>query len=209
VQPLATAVIFSVLFALTIYYLEKNTSLSSDAIIGMLFTSGMALGVVLISFKHGYQPDLMSFLFGNILAITDTDLIIIGTLSVLIGFFLVFNHRGITLMSLDRDTAYLDGVKVDLLQVTLYIILAVSVVLGLKVLGIVLVSALLIIPPSTAKLVSTSFKSLVIASLSFSEAVVLVGIGISYYINAPTGPVIVLVGTVMFFFVLLYKRLGG
>ena len=206
-QPLITAVIFSILFALAIYYLEKRTSLSSDAIIGMLFTSGMALGVVLISFKSGYQPDLMSFLFGNILAINNRDLVIIAALSAAISCFLAFNHRGITLMSLDRDSAYVEGINVDSLQVILYIVLAVSVVLGLKVLGIILVSALLIIPPSTAKLVSTSFRLLIVESLLFSEATVLAGIAISYYVNAPTGAVIVLVGTVLFFLAFLYKRL--
>jgi len=207
VHPLLTAVIFAILFALAIYYLEKKTSLSSDAIIGMLFTSGMALGVVLISLKKGYQPDLMSFLFGNILAIRTSDVVIIAALAMLIGIFLAYNHRNITLMALDTDTAYLDGVKVNLLQMTFYVILAVSVVLGLKVLGIILVSALLIIPPSTAKLTSRSFKGLIVQSLVLSEGIVLIGIGLSYYLNSPTGPVIVLVGAILFFVVFSYKQL--
>jgi ABC-type Mn2+/Zn2+ transport system permease subunit len=207
IHPLTVAIVFSVLFSLVIYYLEKKTTLSSDAIIGMLFTSGMALGVVLISLKSGYQPDLVSFLFGNILAIKSLDLAIISLLSVLIIVFLIFNHKNITLMALDVDTAYLAGVKVNLLQLTFYIILAVSVVLGLKILGIILVSALLIIPPSTAKLVSKTFKGLIIRSVSFSEAIVLLGIALSYYLDSPTGPVIVLVGTGVFLAVFSYKQL--
>jgi zinc transport system permease protein len=208
-QPLATAIIFSIVFSLAIYILEKRTTLSSDAIIGMLFTSGMALGVVLISLKRGYQPDLVSFLFGNILAIKPVDLIIISLLSVLIIVFLFYNHKNITLMALDMDTAYLAGVKVNLLQITFYIILAVSVVLGLKILGIILVSALLIIPASTAKLLSRSFKGLIVQSICFSEAVVLVGIALSYFLDSPTGPVIVLVGTGLFFAVFSYKQLAS
>lgn len=208
-QPLATAIIFSIVFSLAIYILEKRTTLSSDAIIGMLFTSGMALGVVLISLKRGYQPDLVSFLFGNILAIKPVDLIIISLLSVLIIVFLFYNHKNITLMALDMDTAYLAGVKVNLLQITFYIILAVSVVLGLKILGIILVSALLIIPASTAKLLSRSFKGLIVQSICFSEAVVLVGIALSYFLDSPTGPVIVLVGTGLFLAVFSYKQLAS
>jgi zinc transport system permease protein len=207
VHPLTTALVFSVVFSIVIYYLEKRTTLSSDAIIGILFTSGMALGVVLISFKQGYQPDLMSFLFGNILAIRPADLAIITALSAVIIAFLAFNHKGITLMALDMDTAYMAGIRVDLLHLTFYIILAVAVVLGLKILGIVLVSALLIIPASTAKLVSKSFKGLIVQSVIFSEVVVIAGIALSYALDAPTGPMIVLVGAGVFLLVFSIKQL--
>jgi len=207
IHPLTTALLFSVVFAIVIYALEKKTTLSSDAIIGILFTSGMAMGVVLISLKSGYQPDLVSFLFGNILAIRTTDLIIISLLSLGIIVFLAYNHKNITLMALDMDTAYMAGVKVNILQVAFYIILAVSVVLGLKILGIILVSALLIIPASTAKLVSKSFKGLIVQSIIFSEIIVLLGVALSYALDSPTGPMIVLVGTGVFLVVLSAKQL--
>jgi ABC-type Mn2+/Zn2+ transport system permease subunit len=209
IHPLTTALIFSVVFSFAIYYLEKRTTLSSDAIIGILFTSGMALGVVLMSFKRGYQPDLVSFLFGNILAIKPADLAVISVLSAAIIAFLAFNHKGITLMALDIDTAYLAGIRVDLLQVVFYIILAVAVVLGIKILGIVLVSALLIIPASTAKLMSKSFKGLIIQSIVFSEVVVLLGIALSYALDSPTGPMIVLVGAGIFLGVFSLKQLAS
>jgi zinc transport system permease protein len=206
-QPLVIAVLFSIVFALTIYYLERKTTLASDAIIGMLFTAGMSLGVILISFKSGYTPDLMSFLFGNILAIKPMDIVLITLLSLAICGFLLLNHKQITLVALDPDTAYLDGIKVSVLQILFYIILAASVVLGVKILGIVLVSALLIIPPSTAKLISHSFKGLIIKSIILSEITVVSGIVISYYIDSPTGPVIVLVGTAIFFLIFFYGQL--
>ena len=209
VHPLTTALVFSVVFSIVIYYLEKRTTLSSDAIIGILFTSGMALGVVLISFKKGYQPDLVSFLFGNILAIRPADLAIISVLSAVILAFLAYNHKGITLMALDMDTAYMAGVRVDLLHITFYIILAVAVVLGLKILGIVLVSALLIIPASTAKLVSKSFKGLIVQSIVFSEVIVILGIALSYALDSPTGPMIVLVGAGVFVAVFSIKQLAS
>lgn len=207
IHPLTTALVFSVIFSVVIYSLEKKTTLSSDAIIGILFTSGMAFGVVLISLKSGYQPDLVSFLFGNILAIRPADLAVISALSAGIIAFLVHNHKSITLMALDMDTAYMAGVKVDLLHVTFYIILAISVVLGLKILGIILVSALLIIPASTAKLVSKSFKGLIVQSVAFSEVIVILGIALSYYLDSPTGPMIVLVGTGIFLAVFSFKQL--
>lgn len=209
IHPLTVAIAFSIVFALIIYYLERKTTLASDAIIGMLFTAGMSLGVVLISLKGGYQPDLMSFLFGNILAIRPTDIVIITVLSILIGAFLLYNHRSITLVALDPETAYLDGIHVNLLQISFYVILATSVVLGVKILGIILVSALLVIPASAGKLVSRSFKGLIVRSIIFSEATVLSGIVISYYLDVPTGPAIVLVGTAFFFIIFFYKQLFG
>jgi len=209
IHPLTTALIFSVVFSLAIYSLERKTTLSSDAIIGILFTSGMALGVVLISFKRGYQPDLVSFLFGNILAIRPADLAVITGLSAAIIAFLARNHKGITLMALDMDTAYIAGIKVGVLQLVFYIILAVSVVLGIKILGIVLVSALLIIPASTAKLMSKSFKGLIVQSIVFSEIIVILGIALSYALDSPTGPMIVLVGTGVFLGVFALKQLAS
>ncbi|GAB4338092.1 MAG: metal ABC transporter permease [Candidatus Abyssubacteria bacterium] len=207
IHPLSIAIIFSVVFSLLIYVLERKTPLSSDAIIGMLFTSGMSIGVVLMSFQRGYQPDLVTFLFGNILAVKTADLTLICTLSVVIAAFLLYNYRNMVLLALDIDTAYLAGVRVNALQVCFYIILAVSVVLGLKILGIVLVSALLIIPPSIAKLVSRSFKGLIAWSVLFSESIVVAGITLSYYLDSPTGPVIVLVGTAAFFGVFGFRQL--
>jgi zinc transport system permease protein len=168
----------------------------------------MALGVVLISLKGGYQPDLVSFLFGNILAIRPTDLIIISVLSILIICFLFYNHRNITLMAFDMDTAYMAGIRINLLQITFYILMAVSVVLGLKILGIVLVSALIIIPASSAKLLSRSFRGLIIQSIILSEVIVIVGMTLSYYIDSPTGPMIVLVGTGVFLCVFTFNQLA-
>jgi zinc/manganese transport system permease protein len=167
----------------------------------------MSLGVILISLRSGYQPDLMSFLFGNILAIKTTDVILITLLSFLICLFLLSKHKQITLIALDPETAYLEGINVNLLQIIFYIILATSVVLGVKILGIILVSALLIIPASTAKLISRTFKGLIIRSIIICEATVLAGILLSYYLDSPTGPVIVLVGTALFFFIFLYGQI--
>lgn len=205
-NPLLTALGASVLFALGMFFLEKKTNLSSDTVIGLIFTSGMALGVLLMSLKSGYQPELIGFLFGNILTIKQSDLMIIVVLSILIGTFLILNARRITLLALDREMAYLSGVNPDFFQLTLYLVLAVSVVLGIKILGIVLVSALLIIPVSISKLMSRSFRNLVFWSIVLSEVIVVVGLFLSYLFDLPTGAVIVLTGAFIFLVVFLFKR---
>ena len=206
-SPLVTAVAASVLFSIGVFFLERRTRLSSDAVIGLLFTASMALGVLLMSLKQDYQPELIGFLFGDILAIRRTEVILILAASCLIGFFLFSQSRKILLLALDREMAYLSGVHTDSFELAMYVILAVSVVLGIKILGVVLVSALLVIPVSTAKLISRSFHSLVAWSLVLAEVIVLLGLALSAFFNLPTGAIIVLTGTLIFFLIFLTRSL--
>ena len=197
-SPLLSALIFSMFLAALIYWLEKKSTLSSDSIIGILFTSGMALGIILISLRRGYQPELIGYLFGNILAIRRQDLILIVVLSLLIMAFILSQKRKLTLLALDREMAYMAGVNPDFYQLLLYIMLAAALVLGIRVLGIILVSAILIIPVSSARLFSRSFKALVLWTVLISESVMLGGLLLSYYLNLPSGAVIVLTGSTVF-----------
>ena len=197
-NPLIIAIIFSVILALIMYFLEKKTNLSSDTVIGIFFTASMSLGILLISFKSGYQPELISFLFGNILAIQTFELIIIIILSIILLAFLTTFFKKITLLTFDRESAYLSGINITVLEITMYISLATAVVLGVKILGIILVSALLIIPASTAKITASSFKNLIIISIIIAEITVILGIMLSYYFDWPTGATIVLTGTALF-----------
>jgi len=206
-NPLLVAILFSILFALIIYFIEKKFSLASDAVIGIIFTSGMALGVMLMSLQPGYQPELMSFLFGNILAINQHDLWIILSIGIVVIAFTVYYLRQLILLALDESTAYTSGVKTEFLKILSYVFLAVSVVLGIKVLGIILVSALLIIPVTTAKIFARSFKKLLWQSIVYSVCFVIIGIYASYALDLPTGPTIVLTGTAVFTLSLLYKQI--
>ncbi len=206
VSPLPVAVIFGIILAIIIYYLENKTVLSSDTIIGIIFTASMSLGVLLISLQSGYQPELISFLFGNILAIKTTELIYFGVVAALLILLHIAKKNKIALMIFDRESAYLAGINVTLLEITLYIALSVSVVLGVKVLGIILVSALLIIPPSTGKLLAKSLKSLEYITLLLAEITMVAGIILSYYLDLPTGPTIVLTSTLLFISVLIFQK---
>ncbi len=207
INPLWLALLTAVIFTSGIYFLERKTTIPTDAIIGLIFTFGMALGILIISLKRGYQPELVSFLFGNILSLSWEDILATVILGTLVIFFLLAFRRSITLIILDREEAYLQGLKVEILEFFFYIFLAVTIVLGLKLLGIVLVSAILIIPPITAKLFSRSFRKLLISSLLIGEATVIGGLFISYLVDAPSGAVIVLVGSAIFAGVLLITSL--
>ena len=126
--------------------------------------------------------------------------------SVVIVALLLKNYQKLALISLDKDTAKVAGLQVERWELVFNIILAVAVVLGIKVLGVVLVSALLVIPIAISKMLSKSFKKLMISSVVVSELVVLIGIFLSYHWDLPTGPVIVLFGTVLLGVVALLRR---
>ena len=198
-QPLVWAIAVGIIFALLIYWFEHKTTIPVDALIGILFTASLALGVVLMNFKSGYQPDLLSFLFGNILTIHSVDVWLIVVVAIIIGTFMVVNYKKYMLLSLNKDFSYLEGINIARYEILFYVMLAVAVVLGLKMVGVILVSALIIIPVSVGKLFAPSSKSLAVMSLIIAELTVLIGIGISLAFNLPTGAAIVLTGAIIFF----------
>lgn len=202
-NPLPVAIILAVILALLIFTLEQKTRLSVDMAIGIFFTSAMALGVVLMSFTKGYQPELLSFLFGSILSVTNFDLWIIAISTTAILAWLFLSQRQLIFLSLSEEQAIVNGILVKLQTALLYTTLAIATVLGVKILGIILVSALLIIPPAISRLHARSFRSHMITSILFSEIIIITGLAFSFFYDLPSGATIVLVGTFLFILSLL------
>ncbi|MDQ7814697.1 MAG: metal ABC transporter permease [Patescibacteria group bacterium] len=205
-NPLAVSILFSAIFAVVIAQLEKRAKLSSDAIIGLIFTSGMAIGILLLSLGGGYRPELTTFLFGDILAIKWSEVGLMVGLGIMNIIFILLNYKRLALMILNEDLAYVNGIKIDLLRNLLYVSIAVTVVMGMKVLGIILVSALLIIPIISAKLISRSFRSLMVTSVAIGVLSVLCGIFVSVRFDLPTGATIVLTGMGIFAILVVYSK---
>ena len=195
VAPLPLAIGWAVLVAILIFVLERSTKLESDTLIGILFTASMAIGVVLMSLTQGYQPELISFLFGSILSVREMDIIIIASLSAIILIWFFASLRQLTFLSLSQESATVSGVPVKIQTLLFYIALAIATVLGVKILGIILVSALIVLPPATSRMMTKSFRGYVITSIIVSEAVILTGLVLSFFYNLPSGASIVLVGT--------------
>ena len=208
-QPLIWAVCVGVLFAAAIFFLEKKTDISPDSLIGILFTSSLALGVVLMNFKKGYQPDLLSFLFGNILTIGSSELWALIPLGVIILAFVLLNYSKYLFICLNDELAKLAGINTEAYRLILYVLLAVSNILAIKMFGIILVSALLIIPVSFAKLFARSAKTLLVLSIIFVELIVIGGTIISLVLDLPTGAVIILSGTIIFILGMVVNKLVG
>lgn len=196
--PIPTAVIASVLIAALIYFLEKKTKISGDMAIAIMFTTGMAIGVILLNFYQGYQPELISFLFGNILTVNQSDLLNIAFFGILIIAVLAVFHKKILFSTFDPVGAFLSGLRPWFHDLLLYIMTAVVVVLSIKLIGIILVSALLVTPSAIAKLFAGTFRMFTFLAVVFSLAIVIVGLILSYYLDLPSGATIVLVGTSLF-----------
>jgi ABC-type Mn2+/Zn2+ transport system permease subunit len=198
-SPLPVALVWGVLVALLIFQLERSGRLPSDTAIGIFFTASMALGVLLMSLTRGYQPELMSYLFGSVLSIRQYDLAVIAGLAVAVLVWLAVAFRDLTFMSLSPDVASVSGVPVARRKATLYVALAVATVLGVKMLGIILISALLILPPAIAMVVARSFRGFVRWTVASSLIMMLGGLTVSYALDLPSGATVVILGTALFF----------
>ena len=185
-----------------------NFPLLPDAIIGILFTAALAFGVILLHFKSGGNPeDLEGLLFGDLQKIALNDLYLTLVLAIICGSFILLNFKKYIFLSLNKELAFLSGIKTELYQFLLYLVLAVTIILGIKLLGVILVSALVIIPVSTAKLFAPSARGLLWLTLLVSEAAIVIGLYLAYLTALPAGAVIVLSATLIFFVCLPFSLL--
>ncbi len=206
ISPFGSAIAFGAFVGLSIGYLYRKSTLFIDTVIGIFLPSSMALGVVLIGFVHGYKPDLLSYLFGDILAVSMADMYLTLLLSVVALLFITILFHEIVAISLDEDWAKVKGIPVKTIDYMFFVILALIIVISTKTVGIILVSALVIIPPAAAMNVARSFKTTMIYSVVFGIASTILGILFSYLLNISTGPTIVLTAFIIFLITILIRR---
>ncbi|MBF0489242.1 MAG: metal ABC transporter permease [Candidatus Omnitrophica bacterium] len=184
--------LIAVLFtALMIGFLSKDDKISEDTATGMMPTIMFALGVLLISASKSYR-DMSSMLFGNILGVSNGDLWLIGTITVVIVLALVLCHKELQLFCVDRDYAQTIGINVEGLRLLLLILLSLSVVTGIQATGAILTNALLIVPTAAARLVVNQLIPLMITAVSMTVACCIAGVYCSYYFGFSSGASIVL-----------------
>ncbi len=205
-SPFGSAIIFGAFVGLGIGYLYRKSVLFIDTVIGIFLPSSMAFGVILIGFVKGYKPDLLSYLFGDILAVTNTDMYITAILFVLALLFLFIFFHEIVAISLDEDWAKVKGIPIETIDYAFFVVLALVIVVSTKTVGIILVSALVVIPPAAAMNVAKSFKETFIYSIAFGVLSAILGILFSYFLNISTGPSIVLTASIIFLITILIRR---
>lgn len=199
------ALIAGFIFSSLIYFLERKTKFHTDALIGFVFVFALSLGLILISKKAGYQPELLNFLIGNILTLSDLDFFAILVFSLLILIFLIFNLKKLLIIFIDPVEAKLQGLNVHFYEYLFYVILGIGVILGIRVVGIILITAFIILPPLISSLISRSLKEMIILSMTFSLINIILGFLISGVYNFPLSSTITLIGCIFFFIFLIWS----
>lgn len=200
VNPLWTAIPFAVLSALIVALLSRKVEVTEDSAIGMLWTVGMALGVLFISLAPGYAPDLFSYLFGSILTVPTSDLFFMLFLDIAIVASAYLFHKEFQAISFDPEFAELRGIPVQLFELFLYFLVALSVVVLIRVVGVILVIALLTIPTIIARQYFSKLTQIMFASSTVAILLTIIGLLFSYSLNLPAGATVVLLLATVFFF---------
>jgi zinc transport system permease protein len=205
-HPLLTAAGVGVGISISLYAVERHTRLALDTVLGFILPFFMALGVLLLSLKPGYQPELMSFLFGSILTVSRDNLWLIAAITlVVLGMFLRFRPH-LVFATFDEEAAQLCGVRVGLILTGYYILLALVIIASIRTVGVILVNALLIIPAATAKLLARSLMHMFVLAPLLGIISVVGGIIGSYNLDLPSGPTIVVLTGLLFLGVALWCR---
>ncbi|HHW16194.1 MAG TPA: metal ABC transporter permease [Methanothermobacter sp.] len=207
INPVVTAIPFSIIAAFLMGFTTRKVKISEDTAIGILWSVGMSLGVIFISLTPGYASDIFSYLFGNILTVTRADLWMMLILDlVIISSVLLFN-REFTAISFDEEFSQVIGVPVNLFYLLLLTLVALSVVILIKVVGIILVIALLTIPAVTARQFTFKIPRMMVLSSIIGIIFTLTGLWISYILDVSSGATIVIILAIFFIAAYIGKRL--
>jgi zinc transport system permease protein len=189
---------FSVIAALVMAIITLKAKHRADTIIGVIWAIGMAIGILLLDLTPGYNVDLMSYLFGSILTVPDSDIwMMVGVAAVIFGVVTYFYNDYLAL-SYDEEFAQIRGVRVNTLYVLMIIMLALGVVMIIQVVGLILVIALMTIPPYIAEKYSKSLLSMMVLSSVLSALFTVIGLWLSYVFNLTSGASIIIVAGVGF-----------
>ena len=205
-SPLLGAVGFAIAVALVISLISMENKQRADTVVGVLWAIGMAAGIILVDLTHGYNVELMSYLFGSILAVPRSDLSLMFFLNLVIIGIIGFFSKDFLAMSYDEEYAGLMGVPVRLLYIILLVMIALCVVIIIRVVGLILVIAFFTIAPYIAEKFSPSLKSMMGLSILLNCFFTLIGLWLSYTFNLTSGATIIMVAAALFFISLLIHR---
>jgi len=201
VLPIIGVAVVGIVLASLLFWLEKKQELSTDTLLGIMSHSALALGLIVLSYaqNQGSNVDLMAYLFGDILAVSRDELIWIYAGAVLVLSLFAYLWRDLLSISVHEELARTDGVLVDRTRFLFMLLLALTVAVAIKVVGVLLITALLIIPAASARLYSKTPLQMVVLSILFAVLSVFLGLASSLYWDMPAAPSIVLAASMVFF----------
>lgn len=197
-SPVLGAVIFSVAAALGMGMVQRRTQQRADTIIGVMWAIGMAIGIILIDLAEGYKADLMSYLFGSILAVSYQDLQIMLALDLIIITLAIVFYRELLAISFDETFATVTNVPVDAIYLTLMCMIALTIVMMMRVVGLIMVIALLTMPAAISGQFMRSMKKMMVLASILGIVFTTAGLWLSYALNLTSGATIILVAGVVY-----------
>lgn len=203
ISPILSAAVFAVLSAFGVEWLSKRKDMREDSAIAVFWALGMALGIIFTFLSPGYTPDLSAYLFGNILTINVSDIMLLAILAAVLGLFFFFFLRTIVSIAFDSEFARSQGLPVTLFEYVMMMFIALAIVSCLRMVGIVLVISLLTIPQMTANLFSYRFSHIIWGAIAIGCLSCLGGLFLSFYTNVPSG------ASIIFFSILIYALCKG
>ena len=206
VMPTFLALLIVLMAAFVILWISRNRKVYSDAMIAVLSVSSLAVGVLVISLGGGVNIDLNSYLFGSILAVGWMDAVMSVVLAVMVMILYIVLFKRIFAVTFDAEVAQSVGVKVGLFDAIFALICAVVVVIGMKLLGALLISGLIIFPALTAMRLTKSFKCAIIVGCIVAVVAFLVGLILSFLLTLPTGATVIVVNLVIFLVAVVFNR---
>jgi len=208
-NPIIFAAIFGIFSALGIEFISKRSNIREDSVIGILWSFGMAVGIMFVFLTPGYAPNLMSYLFGSILTVSSLDIYLMLGLSIVLILVFTFFYRTIVFISYDQEFARTHKIAVSLINYILIGLVALTIVLNIKVVGIILVISLLTIPQSIANLFTKNFRNIIIVSIVIGLIGAFLGLIISYKINIPSGASIIFSLVMIFILAKSFQLIKG
>jgi zinc transport system permease protein len=198
VSPVATALVASVAGAVGIEQLRSRSRAAGDQALALFFYTGIAAGVVLISAANALNATLFTFLFGSILTVTRGDVVLVGVLGIAGLAIVAVLYQALVAVAIDEESARVSGIPVGTLNATLAGLAGVTVAVSMRIVGILLIAALMVLPVMTASRVATSLRSTLVTAIGIGVASVLVGLTFSYYFDLAPGGAIVLFAAGLF-----------
>ncbi|MCC8088567.1 MAG: metal ABC transporter permease [Rikenellaceae bacterium] len=196
-NPIAGALVFAVLSSIGMEAITSKWKVRDDSAVGIIWSVGMAVGIIFVTMTPGYAPNLMSFLFGNILTVTKTDLLAMAALDVLVITTAILLYRPIVNIAYDRDYAVTQNLPVNFIGYLMMILISLTIVLSIRLVGIVLLISLLTMPAVIVNSVTKSFKKIALYSVFVSIFGTLSGLYLSYLTDFPSGASTIVVLTVI------------
>lgn len=197
-NPLLGAAIFAILSGLGIQLFTEKAKVREDSSIAIWWSLGMAIGIIFVYLTPGYAPNLMSYLFGSVLTVSVTELWLMGALSIILILFFVLFYRLILYVAFDEEFAKTTGLPVSVINYLLISLIAITIVLNIRVVGIILILSLLTLPQATANLFTKDFKRMLPLSVLFAFIGSFVGLLFSFFVDIPSGASIIFTLVLLF-----------